>query len=118
MSLFDTTQSVLERAIQGAGMRHQVLADNLANANTPGYQRKDVDFESTLAAALEGGSATVNNASFTPETDTASVARADGNSVDVDVEAAKLSENGLQYQSLVQVAAARIDILQSAIGVR
>ena len=42
--LFDTTQLALERAIEGAALRHEALADNLANANTPGYQRVDVDF--------------------------------------------------------------------------
>ena len=42
--LFDTTQLALERAIEGAGKRHEALAANLANANTPGYQRVDVDF--------------------------------------------------------------------------
>ena len=44
MDLFDTTQTALERAMIGTGARQAALADNLANANTPGYQRKDVDF--------------------------------------------------------------------------
>ena len=35
--LFDITQLALERAIEGAGKRHEALAANLANANTPGY---------------------------------------------------------------------------------
>jgi flagellar basal body rod protein FlgB len=42
--------------------------------------------------------------------------RPDGSGVDVDVESAKMSQNGLEYQALIQVARGRIDILQSAIG--
>ncbi len=51
--LFDTTQLALERAIEGAGKRHEALAANLANANTPGYQRVDVDFHGALASAMD-----------------------------------------------------------------
>ena len=43
MDLFDTTQTALERAMIGTSARQAALADNLANANTPGYQRKDVE---------------------------------------------------------------------------
>ena len=42
--------------------------------------------------------------------------RPDGSGVDVDVESAKMAQNGLEYQALVQVARGRIDILESAMG--
>jgi flagellar basal-body rod protein FlgB len=42
----------------------------------------------------------------------------DGNGVDIDVEAANLAQNGLEYQALVSVMGARMNILQSAIGTR
>jgi flagellar basal-body rod protein FlgB len=42
----------------------------------------------------------------------------DGNGVDIDVEAANLAQNGLEYQALVSVMGARVSILQSAIGAR
>jgi flagellar basal body rod protein FlgB len=48
--LFDITQLALERAIEGAGKRHQALAANLASANTPNYQRVDVEFDATIDA--------------------------------------------------------------------
>ena len=54
---------------------------------------------------------------FQPVTD-AQVVRADGNGVDAEKEQAYLAENGLLYQELTQVAAARQQILQSAIGSR
>jgi flagellar basal-body rod protein FlgB len=115
--LFDTTQLALERAIEGAGKRHEALAANLANAETPGYERVDVDFHGTLAAALEGGEESVAGVSFAVAPDaTAGAVRADGSTVDVDAESAKLSANALEHQAAVQVAQARIGILKAAMG--
>jgi flagellar basal-body rod protein FlgB len=54
VELFDTTQIALERALAGSSLRQQALANNIANANTPGYQRVDVDFHQALADALQG----------------------------------------------------------------
>jgi flagellar basal-body rod protein FlgB len=115
--LFDTTQLALERAIEGAGKRHQALAANLANANTPGYQRVDVDFHGALAAAMEGGPEAMHGVAFSTSPDPAAGAtRADGSTVDVDAESAKLAANALEHSAAVQVAHARIGILKSAIG--
>ena len=119
--LFDTTQLALERAIEGAGKRHEALAANLANVNTPGYQRLDVDFHSALASAIGRGDeahSALESLSFRPAKDTAAGAtRADGSTVDVDTESAKLAENTLEHQASVQVAHTRISILKAAMGV-
>lgn len=118
VGLFDVTQIALERALAGAAQRQQLLANNLANANTPGFKRSDLDFHSQLAAALETGrpSAQLASGSFTPQTDTTSSMQADGNNVDVDTEMANVSANALDYQSLVAVASARLKMLSTAIG--
>jgi flagellar basal-body rod protein FlgB len=118
--LFDTTQLALERAIEGAGKRHEALAANLANANTPGYQRIDVDFHGALAAAMAGvdrSGTALQSLSFSPAKDaSAGATRADGSTVDVDAESAKLAANALEQQAAVQVAHARIGILKAAMG--
>jgi flagellar basal-body rod protein FlgB len=114
--LFDNTQLALERAISGAAMRQEVLANNLANAETPGFQRSDVDFQSQLAQAMKTGDArAIESTSFSEQTDS-TVMRADGNGVDVDVESAKMAQNGLMHEALVNVMKARIQILESAMG--
>ena len=119
--LFDTTQLALERAIEGAGKRHEALAANLANANTPGYQRVDVDFHGALAAAMGSGDdsrTALEGLSFSPTKDaSAGATRADGSTVDVDAESAKLAANALDQETAVQVLHARLGILKSAIGV-
>jgi len=119
MSLIDTTQLALERAITGATMRQSTLASNLANANTPGYLPKDVDFQSSLRSAMRSGDErAIEGAQFLPSSRPSGPVRADGNGVDPDAEAAKLSEAGLELNALARAAGARIDILRSAMGVR
>ena len=117
MSLFDTTQLSLEAALRGSSLRQTLLTDNLANVNTPGYQRKDVDFHATLASAMDTGEA-LETLSFSPATDGARTVRADGSGIDADQESAELAKNALEYQALVSVAGTRTGILQIAMGVR
>ena len=116
MEIFDPTLVGIQRAMTGSMLRQQVLANNLANAETPGFRRSDVDFHSALAQAMStGDSSAVDNVTFSPEQEQTTM-RADGNGVDVDVESANMAKNGLEYDALVSVAKARINILRSAMG--
>ncbi len=118
MALFDLTQTALERALAGSALRQTLIADNIANASTAGYKRSDVDFQSTLAKALETGEqSSVDSVQFAPQVDESS-GSADGNNVDVEAELASMSENSVTYQTLVSVAKARNSMIQIAIGGR
>ncbi len=118
MALFDVTQAALERAIAGASLRHALIAGNIANANTPGYKRRDLDFASLLGRALDvGASATsIERLPLVPQVDAATSARVDGNNVDMDAEIAALHENSVVYQTLLAVAKARLRMLATAAG--
>jgi flagellar basal-body rod protein FlgB len=116
LSLFDITHVALERALSGAALRQQTLTENLANANTPGYQRKDVDFHGTLQRAMIGGTPGLERTGFAAQETGEGAVRADGGTVDVDREATELAENGLEYQALSTVVAARAAILRTAMG--
>jgi flagellar basal-body rod protein FlgB len=120
MDLFDISMVGLQRGMSGALLRQQVLANNLANGNTPGFKRSDVDFHSALAAAIGGATSPqgVLDAGFSVQTDTSTTMRADGNNVDVDGEMASLSENTLDYQAMTSVLSTRVKILETAIGNR
>jgi flagellar basal-body rod protein FlgB len=115
MALVDPTQQLLEAAMRGAWQRQNALTGNIANAETPGYQRKDVNFESTLAAAMSGGEP-LSEVQFQPESQPQTPGP-NGESVSVDAESTQLAENGLDYQALTQVVSARNQIVRSAIGV-
>ncbi len=115
VEIYDTTQSTLEKAILGASARQQAITQNLANVDTPGYQRVDVDFHKTLRDAMASG-AGPQSATFSPQRDATAQVRADGSTVDADVEASAQARNGLEYETLVQVSKARIDIIEAAMG--
>jgi flagellar basal-body rod protein FlgB len=115
MPLLDTTQLSLEAAMRGSMLRQTLLTNNLANADTPGYQREDVNFQSTLNSALAAGQSP-NAVSFTPQVISGAVS-ADGNGVNGEQDSADLAENGLLYEDLTEVAAQREQILKTAMGV-
>ena len=82
MGLFDLTDIALERGMQGASLRQQLLSNNIANVNTPGFKRTDVDFSSQLATAMQSGSTSdVESLTFQPQTDSATSLRADSASM-------------------------------------
>ena len=114
MPLVDSTQQLLEAAMRGAWQRQTALTNNIANADTPGYRPEEVNFESALQGAINGGQAPgeVQFQTVTLEGETGP----NGGGVSIDQESAKLAENGLDYQTLTQVAGARDDILRSAMG--
>jgi flagellar basal-body rod protein FlgB len=53
VSIFDPTLQTLERALDARLLRHNVLAGNLANANTPGYVPREVDFAAAMRRSLD-----------------------------------------------------------------
>jgi len=80
--IFDRTLGTLERALDARLLRHNVLAGNLANSNTPGYVPRDVDFDAAMRERLPAPDAkpgstspdSVNLASYRPAAATASLA--------------------------------------------
>src|SRR5271168_5454995 len=55
MALVDSTQQLLEAAMRGSWQRETALTNNVANADTPGYQPQEVNFESALQGAVANG---------------------------------------------------------------
>jgi flagellar basal-body rod protein FlgB len=115
MSLLDTTQQALESAMSGAELRNTLLTNNLANVDTPGYQPEDVNFQSTLAQAIQSGQSPTS-VSFSPYSVPQSTGP-DGNGVSPEQAEAALSQNGLLYETLTQIATQRESILESAMGI-
>lgn len=118
MDIFDTTQIALHRALAGTAVRQATIANNLANANTPGFQRQDVDFHSALRSAISSGSSAVERVTAKAAPDPTAPVRFDGSSVDVDKEQAAMAENGLEAEALVSVSKARVEILKTAMSSR
>jgi flagellar basal-body rod protein FlgB len=108
--------------------RTEVRASNLANADTPGYLARDVDFRKALAAAGGTGNGNLPLAAPTPgQLDPVAQARdtlayrvptqpsMDGNTVDAQVEQAAFAANSVHYQASMAFITAQIRMLRTAI---
>ena len=111
MKLFDDTLTQLSNALDVRLLKQNVLAGNLANVDTPGYQPTDVDFDRAMAAASQGQNPT---AAITPAAGEG--AGLDGNGVDLDQTMVALAENGLQYGAAARAASKKLAILKYVAG--
>jgi flagellar basal-body rod protein FlgB len=107
---------LLSRVMDAATLRHRVIAQNIANVNTPGYRRLEVTFEEDLARAL------ATPAGGIPVKPRVVVAdgpeRVDGNTVDIDQEMGDLTKNALLYQAAAQIVTSRMATLRAAVSGR
>ena len=110
--------TLLEKSLDASWVRNEVVSENLANVDTPGYKRKVVEFESLLKDALENRLDMKTSHSRHIRNDAASVInstgarikrenkdfnlRLDGNNVDIDNEMSALAKNTIKYNTLVQ----------------
>ena len=93
--------------------RQQLVASNIANVDTPGYQTKDINFQAAMQQATnQGNSMSLEPASVTVE---GLPERPDGNNVNVDRESMLLAQTQLQYQMGVQLIKSEFHRLLTAI---
>lgn len=132
MDVNDKTLQALTTALNFREMRQELISSNVANANTPGFKAKKMDFEEALARALDvdgqmqmgvtdGRHHNVGNGGFNnlePEIydDPNGVVSENGNTVDVEAEMAKMAENKLMYDALVQLINKKMGIMKYAIN--
>jgi len=115
---------LMQRALDGAWARQEVLANNVANAETPGYKRLELDFRSYLERAVAGSPSLTRTdprhlsgkyrTSMSIEQDPSSVSP-DGNSVDIDKEMAEVSTNALYYQAVSSQLSSYLALLRKAV---
>ena len=124
MQLFGTVTQGLGAALDLYQARHTVLAENIANSETPGYRARDLEFADALSAALSpaepgspGDPASVQEGTphVEPTLDRTATTKPDGNSVAIDVQMGRLSENAFKIQALTQILSARYQGLKRVI---
>jgi len=137
---FEITKSFkyLESAISARAIKQDLIAGNIANADTPGYKPRDLDFETALSkkAAEEFGNKTTEQKLELAKTDSkmmdpvddfdpskptiyirdGHLARNDGNSVDLDVETTELSKNNMMYNSVIEALKKETQIFKAVIS--
>lgn len=123
MNKLDELLNFNHQALNLRSQRQQVLASNIANADTPGYKARDFDFKSALATAVaqpatadaSGGAAPAP----APQPDLLyrSVIQPsiDGNTVDMDAERAQFAENTVHYETNITMLTHQIRMMLAAI---
>lgn len=110
--------SLLQKGLDVAWKRNQVIANNIANAETPNFKASKVDFENILKSELgnsedasmkatnplhmKAGGAITDKFEPAVTVDRSTSMRLDGNNVDVENEMTELAKNNLLYQTLIQ----------------
>jgi len=119
--------NVLSKAADASWTRNEVIANNIANVDTPDYKRKDVSFETQLQKSLSGSGSLdtkvkeLNLSTITGEvyTDLSTLSyRKDGNNVDISTESANLAENQIRYYSLLDSMSQEFSRIKTALSVK
>lgn len=117
--------NVLQKAADASWYRNDVLANNIANVDTPNYKRKDVQFETYLITSLSGGDSLDSNIAAadldelqpTTYVDQSNLSyRLDGNNVDINTESAELAKNQLRYYTLIDSMTQEFNRLKAAMA--
>ena len=111
---------LIEAGLRGSSLRTKVIANNLANTDTPGYRRKDVRFEELLADALNSSKAAsgpgqVQGEVFEPMT---TPVDSMGNDVDFQIEFGQMIKNGVMQKTYLRLLNKTYKQMELAIGVR
>jgi flagellar basal-body rod protein FlgB len=104
---------VLQFAIDGLTQRQDAIANNLANAQTPGFTATEVSFEQSLGQALASTGQGTAQVSASPST---APAATDGNNVDLSSELVAAEQTTLQYQTMSELLNAQFMLVQGAAG--
>ena len=131
MTIFDRTMQLLHRTLDLRQARQRVIASNIANEETPGYRATDLNFQDSMQAAQRGrglvtlavtqgrhiglrGSPVQQVMGKLGAVPTGDVPL-DANSVNIELEMAKMSDNAMQYNSAASIMAIRYRHLMGAI---
>lgn len=118
--------NVLEKAADASWKRETLIANNIANAQTPGYKRQDLDFQTALRneisrfkySSLDKKIQDVDLTKLNPDiyTDHGNYSyRLDGNNVDIDTEQVELASEQIKYQALTTSITSEFTRLQTVL---
>jgi len=104
------------KALAIRSQRLAMLASNIANASTPGYKARDIDFSKALADAtsdsgVSANQAAANNVGYRIPLETS----LDGNTVELSTEQNQFAENALQYKSTLSFLEGRLNTIKQAL---
>lgn len=113
----DAVSLTLHTALNGLSTRQTVIADNIANVDTPGYRARSVEFESSLRKAIAGGDFNPATAKVgATEVPTETPVGINGNNVDLRKETMAAIQTQYSYQILGRALSDQFSLLKTATG--
>jgi flagellar basal-body rod protein FlgB len=123
--------AILEKALDASWMKNEVISNNIANVNTPGFKKSSVRFEDQMASAasefqlgsiqkdskflpIGNDSRSISSPEIVQESFTS--VRKDGNNVDVDVEMAELAKNTIKFNAIISQISRQFNNIRNAIN--
>jgi flagellar basal-body rod protein FlgB len=119
MDVNDKTLKALATAIKFREMRQKIISSNIANANTPGFKAKRLDFEKALARAInvdgnlsmkaqdpdhfDVGNGGFDNLEPDIYEEPSDIVSSDGNTVDIEAEISREAENAIMHEAMVKM---------------
>jgi flagellar basal-body rod protein FlgB len=111
--LNDVTSVALHSALSGLSLRQRVIANNIANIETPNFHAGRVSFEDALRSAVDGGQ---SPAGVTPDVEQSlEPTRENGNNVNLDQETLSNVDTGLRYQLVLRALDSKYGLLHDVI---
>lgn len=122
---FDSYFGLSPKALSASEERASIIANNLANADTPNYKAQDIDFNEYLSASMAGGGQQLNITSqnhIGANSDFSTILKyrpvdhvsLDGNTVNKDVETTEFAKNAVNYQSSLNFLTNKIKYMTMA----
>jgi flagellar basal-body rod protein FlgB len=123
----DSALNTASKAMDGLSYRRNVISQNVANVDTPGYHALEMNFESELQRSMSSSpklNMTLSNSKHQLSKDDASgpyqaklrsggTERADGNNVDIDTELMQMTETGIRYSALTTAVSKKLSLLKN-----
>jgi flagellar basal-body rod protein FlgB len=104
---------LLEKALNIRSFYHKVLASNIANVETPGYKEKDIDFVSELKRSTNSSTSDIEVIEKASQNGVDGI---DGNSVNMEDQIVKLSENTMMFSACVQLINKKFSMMKYVIN--
>ncbi|MCX8022130.1 MAG: hypothetical protein N2745_05090 [Syntrophorhabdaceae bacterium] len=105
--------NLVEKALNIRAFYHRIISGNIANVETPNYKEKDIDFREAMEKQISGANDIEVKEKIEDEEGSNSI---DGNTVNIEDQMVRLTENSMLYNSLVHVVSKKFSIMRYLIN--
>lgn len=115
MSIGGVENDLLVKLMSASSKRAEVIANNIANQNTPGFKRQTLEFEQLLSSAMRSDTQSLLRIDPKLSVDEATPGGADGNNVNIELEMNSMRQNRLLYETYASILSSRFEVLRASI---